>query len=164
MERIEQDITSPPQVCERKWYPNGRCLVFCFLSGVLVILTLVASWAPDSRMTELHWIPGWLAALADRDPNCRTAIPFIPMAFLLVHAFARLDFKRALLGASMVSLLCLGLSEFGQIFIPRRTADVMDLLWGGAGIAVGTGLAGLCRFLLPETRLDAQVRSGDEAP
>ena len=111
------------------------------IAGVVMVLILLASWVSDSRMTELRWLPGWIARLADRDPNIRTAIPFIPLTFLLAHALARLGLKRALLGASVASAICLGLSEFGQIFIPGRTADKMDLRWGGAGILLGLGAA-----------------------
>ena len=92
-------------------------------------------------MTALGWVPTWLAALADRDPNLRTAVPFIPLAFLLMQGFAWRGWKWPALGSVLVSGVCLGLSELGQVFLPFRTADVADLLWGGAGILVGVGIA-----------------------
>jgi hypothetical protein len=111
----------------------------------LMVLILAASWAPDSRMTALSWVPGWLGAWADRDPNIRTAIPFIPLTFLLVRGLATSNLKWPLAWAVLVSGVCLGFSELGQVFLPLRTADVRDLLWGGAGIlggAVFTWVAG----------------------
>ena len=111
------------------------------LSGVLIALILAVSRAPESQMTQLSWLPGWLANLADRDPNIRTAVPFVPLTFLLSLGLRKCRVKRALAWATMVSGLCLVLSELGQKFLPNRTVDVKDLMWGAAGIAVGTALA-----------------------
>ncbi len=128
-----QNSTLPPSPAA----PDRRGMVLLSLSAGLVVLVAAASWAPDSRMTELRWMPEWLARLADRDPNIRTAVPFIPLAFLLMRGFARCGLKWPLAWAVGVSGACLGLSELGQLFLPLRTADVMDLLWGGMGILVG---------------------------
>ncbi|MCF7676100.1 MAG: VanZ family protein [Akkermansiaceae bacterium] len=116
-------------------------MILFALSGAFIVMIMAASWAPDSQMTKLRWIPGWAARLADRDPNIRTAIPFIPLAFLLVRGFVWRGVKWPLGWAVLVSGVCLGLSELGQRFLPHRTADVNDLMWGGAGIALGTVLA-----------------------
>ena len=115
-------------------------LIFA-LAAVLILMIFAVSWAPDSRVTTLRWVPGWIADLADRDPNNRTAIPFIPLAFLLVRGFKGYKPNGSLAWPLMISGLCLGLSEFGQKFIPHRTADVRDLLWGGIGILIGTAMA-----------------------
>ena len=141
METSEPTISKPPQHSEQKRYPNRRGLAFFVLSGVLVILITIASWVSDSRMTALRWVPGWMGDWADRDPNIRTAIPFIPLAFLLTQGFASCKLKRPLVWSVILSSACLGLSEFGQIFLPNRTADVRDLVWGGTGILMGTGMA-----------------------
>ena len=119
---------------------TGSILLFVF-SGLLIFLILVVSWAPDSRMTELHWLPGWIAALADRDPNIRTAVPFIPVAFFLSLGFSWNEVKSPARWTMGVCGVCLFLSEFGQIFLPHRTADVRDLLWGMAGTGVGAAIA-----------------------
>jgi VanZ family protein len=113
---------------------------------LLILLILAASWSPDSRMTALLWVPGWLAALADRDPNFRTALPFIPLAFLLAWGFAWRGWKWPVMGSMLVSGACLGAAELGQLFLPARTADVADLMWGAAGIAVGLVLACVARW------------------
>ncbi len=95
-------------------------------------------------MTELRWVPRWLAAWADRDPNLRTAIPFVPLAFLLVLGSAGMGCKRPLRLALTVGGACLAISEFGQLFLPHRSADVKDLMWGGLGILLGAGIAWGC--------------------
>ena len=102
-----------------------------------MVLILVASWSPDSKMTALRWVPGQLAIWADRDPNIRTAVPFVPLAFVLVYSFAKCNLKRPAVWAVGGCGVLLGLSEFGQTYLPHRTADVKDLIWGLAGIALG---------------------------
>jgi hypothetical protein len=104
-------------------------------------LVLMVSWAPASQMSKLTWIPKWVGGLADRDPNFRTAVQFVPLAFFLFLGFSGTGLKWPLLWSVLVSGLCLGLSEFGQRFLPMRTADVKDLIWGTVGIAGGTLLA-----------------------
>ena len=141
METSERTISKPPQNSEQKRYPNRRGLAFFVLSGVLVILITIASWVSDSRMTGLRWVPGWMGDWADRDPNIRTAIPFIPLAFLLTQGFAWRGHQWPVAWSVILCGACLGLSEIGQIFLPHRTADMADLMWGGIGILVGAVLA-----------------------
>lgn len=137
VQAMAEPLQEPVKTEPAKW----RSMAFLFLAGLLMVLILAASWAPDSRMAALRWVPDCIARLADRDPNLRTAVPFIPLAFLLVRGCARSNLKWPLAWAVGVSAVCLGLSEFGQVFLPLRTADAKDLLWGGVGIAVGTVLA-----------------------
>ena len=137
MELIDQAMPEPLQEPEDRRHPKWHAMAFFVLAGVLMGLIVLASWAADSRMTALRWVPGWMADWADSDPNIRTAIPFIPLAFSLVLGFSWRRFKWPVLWAVMVSGTCLSLSEFGQMFLPQRTADVRDLMWGGIGIAVG---------------------------
>ena len=120
-----------------------RAVMFFALAAILILLILAASWAADSRMTQLRWLPGWAGALADRDPNLRTAIPFIPLAFLLAHGFGWCRAKWPVAWSIMICGFCLGASELGQNFLASRTADATDLMWGGIGISIGAGLAGI---------------------
>jgi hypothetical protein len=163
IESTEATMAEPLQMPEKRQGWKRRGMVLWSLSGGLMALILTASWAPDSRMTELRWVPAWLAALADRDPNIRTAAPFIPLAFLLMRGFAWRGRKWPVLWSVLVCGMCLGLSELGQVFLPHRTADVADLLWGGTGILIGVGLAGLCRFLRAQARAADQVGPADAA-
>ena len=133
---LESQVSVAAEKRPSKWRPA----MLLTLSGVLIALILAVSRAPESQMTQLSWLPGWLANLADRDPNIRTAVPFVPLTFLLSLGLRKCRVKRALLWSVTVCGLCLVLSELGQRFIPHRTADVKDLLWGGGGIALGTAL------------------------
>jgi glycopeptide antibiotics resistance protein len=134
---MEKELTVVEEKRPSKW----RATLPFALAGVFVILIMAASWAPESQMTKLSWIPGWIANLADREPNIRTAIPFIPLAFLLFRGLSARRVKRPLIGALMTCTLLLFLAELGQNFLPHRTADVKDLMWGGVGIGLGIGLA-----------------------
>lgn len=128
--------------------PLRRRAMFAFaLAGVIVLLIMVASWAPQSQMTKLSWIPGWVAHLADREPNIRTAVPFIPLAFLLFHGLVVRRAYHPLVGSVVTCTLLLFLAELGQDFLPHRTADVKDLMWGAAGIVLGIVLAQLRKYI-----------------
>jgi hypothetical protein len=52
-----------------------------------------------------------------------------------------------LFGSALLCGACLGLAEFGQIFLPNRTADGADLLRGCAGIAAGLAMAAGLRWV-----------------
>lgn len=145
------DYQFPVQASNATSLRNKQAIPLFVMAGGLLVMILSASWAPDSRMTELRWVPKWLAALADQDPNIRTAVPFIPLAFLLVVGFTVKECRWPLVWTLSVCGVCLGLSELGQVLLPGRTADGCDLLWGGVGIAVGTGLALLCRRFFPQS-------------
>ena len=141
METMKPILVDDVSAAVEKRFSKWRPAMLLTLAGVLICIILAASWAPESQITQLRWVPGWIGNLADRDPNIRTAIPFIPLAFLLFLGFSRTKVKWPIAGSVTVCGLCLVLSELGQRFIPHRTADVKDLLWGGGGIAVGTALA-----------------------
>ena len=141
----EATIADVMQVPAPKPSAPARSWVFLALAAALMVLILAASWASDSRMTQLGWVPRWVAELADRDPNIRTAIPFIPLAFLLVHGFACRGIKRPLMLSLVLCLVCVGVAELGQAFLPGRTGDVRDVLWGGAGGVTGIAAAWLVR-------------------
>jgi hypothetical protein len=123
----------------RRRYSTGLLL----LAGVLVCLIGAASWAPGSRMSELRWVPAWVAAEADQHPNLRTGIPFIPLAFMLTYGLASRGLKRPRILAMGFCVACLGSVEAGQLLLPERTADAKDLAWGMAGIFLGLALTSL---------------------
>lgn len=130
---------------EKRLSIGGRRLIFA-LVALFVLLIVLASWAPDSQMTKLPWIPGWIAQLADRAPNLRTAVPFMPLAGLLFLGLSAVGLKRPLLSTLTICGVILCLSEFGQTFLPNRTVDWKDLLWGTVGILLGVTAAKLLGY------------------
>lgn len=112
------------------------------LAVVGAALVLYASWAEDSRMGEIAWIPRWISEWADDDrENTRTAVPFVLLG--LIHSLwphRRVGAWRGWLLAFGGLLALIGLAELGQFGIPLRTPCWADIGWGAAGAA--SGLAG----------------------
>tara|TARA_B110000908_G_scaffold140128_1_gene167111 strand:- start:3816 stop:4247 length:432 start_codon:yes stop_codon:yes gene_type:complete len=136
---MKEELIAAEEKKSWKW----RTTLSFALAGVFVIVIVAASWAPESQMTKIKWIPGWIAELADREPNIRTAIPFIPLAFFLFLGLSTRSKKHPLVSTVMICAFCLCLAELGQNLLPDRTTDVKDLIWGAAGILVGIVLAKL---------------------
>jgi len=43
--------------------PKWRRLVFWLFAGGLIGMIFAASWAAESQMTELGWLPGWMGRI-----------------------------------------------------------------------------------------------------
>ena len=130
--------------------PSQRRAMIPVLGAFLLVMAIfAASWADDSKMSSLGWIPEDVAEWADRTPNFRTALPFSLLPFCLCQAMGWLGIrmKHAIVASYSVSGLVLIAAEMGQIFIPSRTADWCDVGWGMAGVTVGTAL-GLIFFTI----------------
>lgn len=108
------------------------------LASFVMLLIVLASWASDSEMSKLAWMPGWIAKLADSEPNIRTAVPFMPLAGLLCMALFSIQIQRPLRITLTICGFILCVTEFGQAFLPQRTVDWKDLLWGTVGVLLGT--------------------------
>jgi hypothetical protein len=48
---------------------------------------------------------------------------------------------RAPLGSAALALALLAAAEAGQLLLPNRRADPLDLLWGAGGVALGLTVA-----------------------
>jgi len=107
------------------------------LAICIVLIVLGASWVPESQMTRLPWLPTWLANIADFHPQLRTAVPFIPLALVLGSLLALAGVRHPDRTAFIICLLCVGIAEAGQIFLPSRTADLRDVLCGALGALGG---------------------------
>ena len=143
VEKMSDEIENPPKSKTKLF--GFRSVGAFLLSTVLIVMVLRLSWAPASQMSLVAWVPGWIGELADQDPNMRTAVPFIPLAFLLGYSMSGLEGKHGLVLSGLLCLACLLIAELGQVFLPDRTADWEDLLWGSFGILVGTLIANLIR-------------------
>ena len=61
----------------------------------------------------------------------------MPLVIMTARALAGHSPRFPLLLAVLGAGLLLGLCELGQAFLPGRTADAKDLLWGALGILLG---------------------------
>ena len=124
-------------------------------SLALGVLVLVLSWATDSRMRLIRWLPAWLSAWADAGgerETMRTAFPLFLAGVVFSLSF-RGSGRRCWPLLGMLS--CAGLvlaAEGGQLFLENRAADWADVGWGMAGAASGVGIAVTLILLLRRTR------------
>lgn len=106
-----------------------------FFFGVLFCLFLVFyfSWTPSGKLNEDIPLPLALISWYNTYYNLRTAVPFVLIAYLLAY----------FLSAWKIILSCffvVALAEIGQMFIPNRSADYIDVLYGCFGALLGISL------------------------
>ena len=63
----------------------------------------------------------------------------------IMEEVCRFRAKWPIVWSVVICGFCLGASELGQNFLASRTADATDLMWGGIGISIGAGLAGIVK-------------------
>jgi len=109
------------------------------LLATLLVLTVYLSLRSSSHMTELGWMPGWLAQWADRNGDARTAVPYFLLALLWARIPVEIEGGRRtfLLSGIMLMWILLAATEGLQYFLPRRTPSWPDMGWGTAGILTG---------------------------
>ncbi|WP_166521574.1 VanZ family protein [Zobellia amurskyensis] len=114
-------------------------ITILFIVGVSAILFL--SWKTNPNLKELPFIPEWLSDWTDqvRNNRRRTAVPFIGLG--LLTGFYLISIKRTTLSfwiyvwAILFIIVCL--AEAGQYFLPSRSLDLKDVIWGVIGSTVG---------------------------
>ena len=77
---------------------------------------LALSWAADSRMAMLPWIPGWLAGWADSGgamQALRTAVPMVMAGILFTLAWRVSGWRHWILGGIGLALGLLLVAELG---------------------------------------------------
>jgi hypothetical protein len=106
----------------------------------------------SSHMMEIIWIPDWLGAWADRNPDSRTAVPFFLLSLICPVAIKKgskarqkaaegIDTLRLMLGYVSIAVL-LWATEGAQYFIQTRDLNIADILWGMIGLFAG-GVVGI---------------------
>lgn len=113
-----------------------------FISILLgTVLVLYLSWLPDPDF-KAHWyFPTWLMQWTNKHGQLRTAVPFLLLGFLIelfLNSTTRFH-QRVLIWFGL--LLIVTLAEVGQLFLPNRHFDCMDIFYGGAGAALGIMVA-----------------------
>jgi len=135
-----------------------RTLIQC-LAAAAGVFVLVLSWVPDSRLGELPLFPSWFGAWLDQGGVVATMRTGIAMAVAagLIHAARWMESPWKSGGVAGALLLA---AEAGQLILPSRQASVGDLIWGAAGIVIGTGVA--CLRFRPRPELDDPGASASE--
>lgn len=119
-------------------------LVFIALTLALLVAIAVCALSPSSYMTEIPFIPTWLATWADANPNFRNFPVFAAFAallFLVVTFYQRPVTRygrwRLAFGAFFATALLGALLEAFQLLLPGRWADPMDVTWMTLGAFAG---------------------------
>lgn len=79
-------------------------------------------------------MPSWLNNWSNLHGQLRTAVPFIPLGFLL-NSYSK-KWVISLAGL-LISFFVVVIAELGQYFIPTRYPDPMDILYGIVGALLG---------------------------
>lgn len=134
--------------------PQQRTAAASWLRWLPAVLCMAIIFALSSRTggeldSWLPWFQEWLPELSSFDPVHYVAYFALALTFAFGFGFRRMNVWRCLL----VVLLCVlygATDEWHQSFVPRRTADVHDLLHDGIGAAIAALAVWLWR--LPRTR------------
>ena len=117
-------------------------LVSLVVTGAALVLLL--SWLPQPKLGLMWFIPDWLAAWTDADENdtLRTGVPFVGLGLIVGIWLCRLAYSWDRWFAAWLGLVALVLiAEAGQLFLPKRSFDWLDVAWGAAGAIAGMSCA-----------------------
>jgi VanZ family protein len=116
--------------------------VLIFLSS----LVLYYSWLTEPSFKNESYLPAWLIEWTDLHGQARTAVPFFLMGFLgfLFHE----NRLKAFLRFVVFSFFLVLIAELGQLFLPLRFPDIMDIFYGILGGTLGFGVQGFFVMIL----------------
>ncbi|MBD0850780.1 VanZ family protein [Maribacter arenosus] len=118
--------------------------VILFLLGIGIVLVFFLSWKTNPNLKGMPFIPGWLSDWADSVHNDRkrTGVPFIGLGLLVGSYLIYVQRTKPLYWLLVWSSLCLVvlIAEGVQYFLPSRSMDGKDIIWGILGSSVGLGL------------------------
>jgi hypothetical protein len=121
-----------------------RNLFFYLLLLLGIALILYLSWIPQPKIGTAGFIPGWLADWADAGENdtLRTGVPFLFLGIFIGTWLTSFKYQwHGWIVAWLGLLLLVLLAEAGQLFLPNRRFDWLDVFWGAAGGLLGLALA-----------------------
>lgn len=118
-----------------------------FQTALLLIGTAIVfylSWLPKPDIGRLPYFPGWLGKWIDANGNLRTAVPFVFLGGMMeIGFYKKIKAPKRLLFILSVLFLIVSAAEIGQLFIPGRHFDWIDIAWGTAGSIAGIMIAAL---------------------
>jgi VanZ family protein len=121
--------------------------LFVLITGSI----LYFSWVPNSHLSSLQWLPGWLTRWTDKEENSniRTSVPMFLWGFFACYSFkleknSKMKIVFFLLGGFTLLLIAEGV----QRFLPKRIPDWGDVAWGCTGLFLGILSFVLLKFFL----------------
>lgn len=109
-------------------------LFLFFVFGSLIFSVFYYSWLPQPSFKSEKYLPNWLVSWTNEYGVIRTGVPFIFLGFIASlsrsRAFSVLKIFLTLTGVLL-------LAEFGQLFLPNRSFDILDIIAGMVAIILG---------------------------
>jgi glycopeptide antibiotics resistance protein len=135
--------------------------------GVVVVLSALTppqfAWPHPPFVRPERFVPFWSyyarTSVADLADLLGQVLAFVPLGALLA---ARSSW-RSIAGAAAIGLGCGFVLEFGQIFLPDRTAELTDVLSAAAGAGLGAALWRWGESLRSSSQGAARYRVGAQA-
>ena len=103
-------------------------------ASAIIIIIFYLSWVRNPNFDQLSVIPNWLNRWSNLHGQLRTAVPFIPLGFLL-NTYKK-KWYISLTGL-LICLIVVIIAELGQFFIPTRYPDIIDVFFGVLGALLG---------------------------
>ncbi len=122
-------------------------IIILFLLSIIAISIFYFSWIPDPVFKNIDFLPDELGFWADKYINIRTSIPFFFLGFL-----ARIIIVKSFFFYFNIFIVITLICEIGQLFMPQRHFDTLDIFWGVFGGIIGLILAITFNFLLAKIR------------
>jgi glycopeptide antibiotics resistance protein len=128
----------------KKKYGRQRKMIL-FVCFICVLAIFYYSWVPDARFEKEAYLPWWLRNWSNTYFNLRTAVPFLPLGFLL-EAYASIRTRFFIfksdspfrIRTTLIALVVICLAEGGQFFVLDRHPDSTDVAFALLGSSCGS--------------------------
>jgi len=133
---------------------NARFRISLFQISLLIIGTAIIfylSWLPKPNIGTLPYFPGWLGKWIDANGNLRTAVPFVFLGAIMEMWFhKKMEFPQRPLFILSILIFIVSAAEIGQLFIPERHFDWIDIVWGTVGSVAGIVISAISLASMPK--------------
>lgn len=99
---------------------------------IIVLSIFYFSWIPDPYFVHIGFLPKVIGVWSDQYINVRTAVPFFCLGIL-----EGIIVKKSMLFCFIFFIVIVFICEFGQLFMPERHFDPLDIFWGVFGGMMG---------------------------
>lgn len=116
-----------------------------FAFFLCVVAIFYYSWLADPRFEKEAYLPWWLRNWSNTYFNLRTAVPFVPLGFLL-EAWATIPNRFFIvksrtpfrIRSTFIAVVVICLAEGGQFFVLDRHPDSTDIVFAILGSTCGS--------------------------
>lgn len=106
--------------------------------AIVLLLVVYLSWRQSPQMADAYWMPSFLGLWADEFVRARTAVPFVFLGFLNGITQCLRNESIVAFGKSVLAYTAFAvLVELGQLLLPTRHCDPLDMVWALVGVMVG---------------------------